>query len=73
MTNHTPAKTKPGTGPNLDAGFALPPISRLEDTGLSQLWLQDLVLKVLYFQGYLTGFRIAEEVAAFVAHVAGRG
>jgi predicted ATPase with chaperone activity len=39
------------------------PVSKLEDTGLSPLWLQDLVLKLLYFQGYLTGFRIAEELA----------
>jgi hypothetical protein len=42
----------------------LPPqINQLEDTGLSPLWLQDLALKILYFQGYLTGFRIAEEMA----------
>jgi hypothetical protein len=40
-----------------------PPISRLEDTGLSQLWLQDLALKILYFQGYLSGFKVAEEIA----------
>jgi hypothetical protein len=34
----------------------LPPqINSLEDTGLSPLWLQDLILKVLYFRGYLTG------------------
>jgi predicted ATPase with chaperone activity len=43
--------------------FIPPPISKLEDTGLSPLWLQDLALKILYFQGYLTGFRIAEELA----------
>jgi len=42
--------------------FVPPPISKLEDTGLSGLWLQDLILKVLYFQGYLTGFRIADEI-----------
>ncbi len=40
-----------------------PPITRLEDTGLSPLWLQDLALKILYFQGYLSGFKIAEEMA----------
>ena len=40
-----------------------PPITKLEDTGLSPLWLQDLALKILYFQGYLSGFRIAEEMA----------
>jgi len=43
--------------------FLPPPISSLDDTGLSPLWLQDLALKILYFQGYLTGFRIAEELA----------
>lgn len=35
----------------------------IEDTGLSMLWLMDLVLKVMYFQGYLTGYKVAEEVA----------
>lgn len=43
--------------------FIPPPINRIEDTGLSVLWLQDLVLKILYFQGYLTGFKIAEAMA----------
>jgi predicted ATPase with chaperone activity len=38
-------------------------IIRMEDTGLSQLWLQDLALKILYFRGYLTGFSIAEAMA----------
>ncbi|HLE22968.1 MAG TPA: ATP-binding protein [Anaerolineales bacterium] len=39
------------------------PISRVEDTGLSALWLQDLALKILYFRGYLTGFNVAEAMA----------
>lgn len=43
--------------------FIPPQINQLEDTGLSPLWLQDLALKIFYFQGYLTGFRIAEEIA----------
>jgi predicted ATPase with chaperone activity len=43
-------------------GFLPPQINSLEDTGLSPLWLQDLILKVLYFRGYLTGFKIAEEI-----------
>jgi predicted ATPase with chaperone activity len=38
-------------------------INCVEDTGLSLLWLQDLALKILYFQGYLTGFKIAEAMA----------
>ncbi|HVN16319.1 MAG TPA: ATP-binding protein [Anaerolineales bacterium] len=45
------------------SGFIPPQINSLEDTGLSSLWLQDLALKVLYFRGYLTGFKIAEEIA----------
>jgi predicted ATPase with chaperone activity len=43
--------------------FVLPAITKLDDTGLSPLWLQDLALKILYFQGYLSGFKIAEEIA----------
>ena len=43
--------------------FVPPPIRHIEDTGLSSLWLQDLILKILYYQGYLSGFRIAEELA----------
>jgi predicted ATPase with chaperone activity len=39
------------------------PITKMDDTGLSPLWLQDLALKILYFQGYLSGFKIAEEIA----------
>ena len=31
-------------------GFYPPPITKMEDTGLSPLWLQDLALKILYFQ-----------------------
>jgi len=44
------------------SGFYPPQVNTLEDTGLSPLWLQDLVLKVLYFRGYLTGLRISEEI-----------
>jgi len=40
--------------------FVPPPISRREDTGLSQVYLEDLTLKILYNSGDLTGFRMAE-------------
>lgn len=43
--------------------FIPPPIMSIDDTGLSPLWLMDLVLKVMYFQGYLTGYKVAEEIA----------
>jgi predicted ATPase with chaperone activity len=48
-----------GTG---SGAFSPPNLSKIEDTGLSPLWLQDLALKILYFQGYLSGFKIAEEM-----------
>jgi predicted ATPase with chaperone activity len=51
----TPAASRPS--------FMPPPITRVEDTGLSFLWLQDLILKDMYFQGYMSGFKIAEDVA----------
>jgi predicted ATPase with chaperone activity len=43
-------------------GFSPPQINSLEDTGLSPLWLQDLILKVLYFRGYLSGSKISDEI-----------
>src|SRR5512143_3129177 len=49
--------------PHSQAPFVPPQINSVEDTKLSALWLQDLALKVLYSYGYLTGFRIAEQMA----------
>lgn len=43
--------------------FLPPPITKIEQTGLSILWLQDLTLKIIYFGGYLNGFQIAERIA----------
>src|SRR4030066_1295221 len=58
MTEATRARPAvSGTG-----GFTPPNLTKIEDTGLSQLWLQDLALKILYFEGYLSGFKIAEEM-----------
>ena len=62
MSNIPPAQSKPASSQLTSAAFLPPPINRIEDTGLSSLWLQDLILKVMYFQGYLTGFRVAEEI-----------
>jgi len=38
-------------------------LNNIEQTGLSILWLQDHVLKIMYFEGYLSGFKVAELVA----------
>ena len=48
-----------GRPPASNVAFVPPQINSLEDTGLSPLWLQDLVLKVLYSRGYMTGFKIS--------------
>jgi predicted ATPase with chaperone activity len=53
----------PVTTTSQPAQFIPPPLTKLEDTGLSLLWLQDLALKIIYFQGYLSGFKVAEEIA----------
>ncbi|NJC95897.1 MAG: AAA family ATPase [Anaerolineae bacterium] len=52
--------SRPSVGTAL---FTPPPINSVEDTGLSALWLQDLALKILYSQGYMSGFKIAELIA----------
>lgn len=57
---------RPGSGSlasSVSGGFLPPQVTSLDDTGLNPLWLQDLVLKVLYFRGYLSGFKVAEEIA----------
>ncbi len=62
--------TTPMGQPSAPSGsFAPPQLNNLDDTGLSPLWLQDLVLKVLYSRGYMTGFKIAEEIALPMAGV----
>ena len=61
VSTTTPGNSIPVTGGQ--SAYLPPPVRKVEDTGLSFLWLQDLVLKVMYFQGYLSGFKIAEEVA----------
>ena len=68
MNNLTGAHTTSRGG----TGFLPPTITKLEDTGLNQLWLQDLTLKILYFQGYLSGFQVAEALALPFAGVTDR-
>ncbi len=58
-----PAPNEPSAPAPAQRLYVPPPINKIEETGLSLLWLQDLVLKVMYYQGYMTGFKIAEEIA----------
>lgn len=50
------------TGDLMGGAWYPPPLSRLEDTGLNILNVADLVLKVLYFGGYMAGHMIADIV-----------
>ncbi len=63
--SNMPAKSSDSVAPTSSTPptYTPPPINKIEDTGLSLLWLQDLVLKVMYFQGYMSGFKVAEQIA----------
>jgi MoxR-like ATPase len=65
MINQVPVR--PGSfghsGVPVEGPFIPPAVSKIEDTGLSPLWIQDLTMKILYYQGYMTGFKIAEDLA----------
>lgn len=63
MTIHRPLVNVERPKTSTGSLYIPAPITRVEDTGLSFLWLQDLVLKIFYFQGYLSGFKVAEEIA----------
>ncbi len=60
MTNQAPISTAVSSS---SPAFVPAPIGSIDDTGLSPLWLQDLVLKIFYFQGYMSGFKLAEIIA----------
>jgi predicted ATPase with chaperone activity len=59
-----PTYTQPFVG-----SFSPAQINSVEDTGLSPLWLQDLILKVLYLRGYMTGHKVAEEITLPLAGI----
>lgn len=46
-----------------------PPLQSVDDTGLSRLGLADMVLKILYFSGDLTGLDVAEMIKLPFANV----
>ena len=48
--------------PVRSTGWKPPALQSLDDTGLSQGFVADMALKVLYFQGQATGFDIAERL-----------
>jgi predicted ATPase with chaperone activity len=43
-------------------GWRPPPVQNLEETGLTHGFLADMVCKIMYFRGQVTGYEIAEQV-----------
>lgn len=65
MQRPQPIKAIGAQRPPVDTGslgWNPPPLKSLEDTGLNLLNVADLVLKVLYFGGYMAGHTIADIV-----------
>jgi len=62
VTDQTLSSSFPRITPEVSSSshFSPNPINTIEDTGLSALFLQDLALKILYFQGFMTGYKVAE-------------
>lgn len=56
------SQRSPTPPPPSEGSWMPPPISSVEDTGLNSLAIGDLILKVLYYGGIMTGTRIAEMV-----------
>lgn len=48
-----------------------PPIRGIEDTGLNQGFIADMILKIMYLQGLVTGFQISEQLHLPFANVVG--
>lgn len=57
-----PAGSEGRYGQGVGEQWQPPPVVSIQDTGLNQFAVADLVLKVLYFSGVLTGYQIAEYV-----------
>ncbi|CAG1012996.1 MAG: ATP-binding protein [Anaerolinea sp.] len=57
-----PQTPPPGAPPRQQGPWMPPSVRSIEDTGLNLISISDLVIKVLYFSGLLTGQRVAELV-----------
>ncbi len=60
-TPSPPSSQRPAAAPG-QQGFRLPEVASVADTGLSLGFIADLVLKIMYFEGFISGRKIAEMV-----------
>lgn len=60
--DYQPSETGEQYGQGSGTNWQPPTISRIEETGLSQVAVQELVLKILYFGGFMSGYRISQEI-----------
>jgi predicted ATPase with chaperone activity len=58
----TTSQTTPNSKTKTNSRWQPPIIDSLEQTGLDAGFLQDLVLKVMYFRGQITGYEIADQL-----------
>lgn len=49
-----------GTG--VGENWLPPTINSINDTGLNKFYIADLVVKILYYTGYMTGFQVADAI-----------
>jgi predicted ATPase with chaperone activity len=52
----------PGPAVGLASALEVPPPRSIEETGLGIGFLSDLVMKIMYFEGYISGATIAERI-----------
>jgi predicted ATPase with chaperone activity len=57
-----PPASAPAVPPAAPILFEPPPPRNLEDTGLNIGFLSDLIMKIMYFEGFISGATIAERV-----------
>jgi predicted ATPase with chaperone activity len=61
-TPQAAAKAEDRYGIGIGEDWMPRPVSSIEDTGLNILYLSELVLKILYFSGFKSGYAIAESI-----------
>ncbi len=62
MTGRIAPKKQPASPPGEQKAWAPPVMRSIEDTGLNMLAIADLILKVLYFSGFMSGHQLADYV-----------
>ena len=60
MTDRTPSAVR--VAPQQQGPWSPPPMRSIEDTGLNLITIADLVIKVMYFGGIMSGSKVADVI-----------